>query len=154
MNSSIHHFYFASGVGRDKYKLVSFDNALINAGFSEYNLVRVSSILPANCLQSQKIELTKGSPLLVAYGSLSSNEVNRILSSAICVAIPQVADEIGIIMEFSDYCDKHTAETRVCEMAEKAMRNHDIAIKQILCSSIDAHTMNDFTTVFSGLAMW
>ena len=47
------HFYIASGVGRDMYELVSFDNALINAGLSNYNLLRVSSILPTGCKQKE-----------------------------------------------------------------------------------------------------
>lgn len=154
IDCNIKNFYYASGIGRDNHKLVSFDNALMRAGFSEYNLVQVSSILPINCKLSKIITLKKGLPLLVAYGSITSNETNATISSAVSIAIPQIDNEIGIIMEFSGYCDKHTAELEVNKMSEVAMRNHKIPIKEILCSSIEATITDEYTTVFSGVALW
>lgn len=147
-------FYMASGIGLDGQKLVSFDNALLNAGFSEYNLIRVSSILPINCIKVNEISLKKGSPLLVAFGSISSDMVNSTISSAVSIAVPQRSNEIGIIMEYSGYCDKKKAEMEVTMMAEKAMRNHNIPIKEILCSSTESQISNSYVTVFSGVALW
>ena len=154
LDYDIKNFYYASGIGRNKHKLVSFDNALIEAGFSEYNLIKVSSILPINCKLSKIITVKKGLPLLIAYGSITSKETNATISSAVSIAIPQIANEIGIIMEFSGYCDKHTAELEVNQMSEAAMRNHKIPIKEILCSSIEATIADEYTTVFSGIALW
>ena len=41
--------FLTKGVGRHKEKLSSFELALRSAGIAEYNLVKVSSIVPPNC---------------------------------------------------------------------------------------------------------
>lgn len=148
------HFYIASGIGKDTYELVSFDNALLNSGLSNYNLLRVSSILPIGCKQENKVSVKYGSPLLVAYGNISSNVKDSIISSAVSVAIPQSANDIGIIMEYSGYCDKLSAEVEVQKMAEQAMINHNLPIKKILCSSIETYVEDEYATAFSAVALW
>ena len=148
------HFYISSGVGKDIYDLVSFDNALLDSGLSNYNLLRVSSILPIGCKQESQVCVKYGSPLLVAYGSISSNVKDSVISSAVSVAIPQNDNDIGIIMEYSGYCDKLSAEAEVKEMAERAMINHNLQIKKILCSSIETYVDNEYATVFSAVALW
>lgn len=40
--------YFATGVGKGKYELNAFDNALINLGIGNANLTKLSSVLPEN----------------------------------------------------------------------------------------------------------
>lgn len=150
------HFYIASGVGEDIHELVAFDNALLASGLSNYNLLRVSSILPIGCKQESKVRVKDGSPLLVAYGSISSNAKNTIISSAVSVAIPENSRDIGIIMEYSGYCDKSTAELEVKKMVEQAMNNHNLPIKKILCSAIEAYVGDHgkYATAFSGIALW
>ena len=49
MSSYPNSYMLTSGKGFDEDELVSFDNALISAKISGYNLVRVSSILPIGC---------------------------------------------------------------------------------------------------------
>lgn len=41
--------FLTKGVGRHKYKLKSFEEALRQAGVAQQNLVQVSSILPPKC---------------------------------------------------------------------------------------------------------
>ena len=41
--------FLTRGVGRHKYKLKSFEDALRQAGVAQQNLVQVSSILPPKC---------------------------------------------------------------------------------------------------------
>lgn len=62
------YYKIVSGVGKSKYALVSFDNALRNAGIGDFNIVKVSSILPINCKYSESIPLKKGSILYAASG--------------------------------------------------------------------------------------
>lgn len=148
-------YMISSGYGIDKYQLVSFDKALINAGISNYNLVRVSSILPAECKRREKVFLKEGLMLLVAYGSISSNEFDKRLASAISVAIPQNTLDVGIIMEYSDFCTAQQAEESVLEMAQIAMENHNIKVKDIICSSVEKVVQkNEFATVISAVSMW
>ncbi len=41
--------FLTKGVGRHKYQLKSFEQALRKAGVAQLNLVQVSSILPPKC---------------------------------------------------------------------------------------------------------
>lgn len=148
------HFKISSGIGKSCLELVSFDNALISAGISNYNLVRVSSILPAECIHENKVPLKYGSILYTAYGSFSSNTSGQTIASAVCVAIPQ-NNEIGIIMEHAGLYSESDARSIVTSMAEEAMRNHGIPIKHILCSSTETTADEDqFFTVISAVTMW
>lgn len=148
-------YMVSSGYGVGQHQLVSFDKALINAGISNYNIVRVSSILPAGCKVAETIPLKNGSMLLVAYGSISSNEIGKRIASAISVAIPQVLTDVGVIMEYSDFCTAQQAEETVYEMAQIAMENHGTKIKDIICSSMEkVIENNEFTTVISAVSMW
>ena len=71
------YYALVSGIGKSKYPLVAFDDALLHAGISDYNLVKVSSILPPNCVfceRHEKIPLPKGSLVFAAYASLTLKE--------------------------------------------------------------------------------
>ena len=54
------YYTIVSGKGFGKYALTSFDNALLDAGVGDYNLIKVSSILPARCQYKSSINLEKG----------------------------------------------------------------------------------------------
>jgi len=86
-------YILVSGVGNDKFQLVSFDKALFASKIANYNLVKVSSILPPNCKEEYKITARQGSILFTAYASVSSCE-QGILSAAVGGGIPQSTDEI------------------------------------------------------------
>lgn len=84
----------------DKY-LPSFDKALLEAGVGNYNLVRLSSILPAGCERVDDVDLPEGSLLPTAYSTISSNHIGDALVSAIGVGIPKNRNCVGVIMEYS-----------------------------------------------------
>ena len=147
-------YYISSGIGEDEYKLVSFDNALINAGISNYNLLRVSSILPIGCKRANNVDVKYGSPLLVAYGVISSNQMGERITSAISVAIPKDSNDIGVIMEYAGICEEQEAIKTVKNMAEKAMNYHHIAIKEIVVSSKSTIVTNGYSTVISAVSLW
>lgn len=148
-------FALCSGNGKAIHKLVSFDNALIGAGISNYNLLKVSSILPIACKRVDKVDKRLGSALLCAYGAISSNELGKTIASAVGVGIPQNCEDVGVIMEFSGYCDASEAERIVREMTLEAMKNHKIECKEVLCSSAEAFVCDEnYQTVISALAMW
>lgn len=149
------HYKISSGCGVSLRKLTSFDNALISAQISDYNLVRVSSILPAGCVLSDTIELRKGSIVYTAYGSLSSNIVGETIASAIGIAIPQSQTDIGVIMEHSGKGSKKELQEMVKAMAEEAMNMRAIPIKDIICSSIECTVKKVvYITVISAVSLW
>ena len=148
-------YFLASGIGSSSHELVSFDNALLSAGLSNYNLLKVSSILPADSKEQKRIDLPEGSALLVAYGTISSDIPGDRISSAIAVGVPEDDSSVGIIMEYSGHGDAATAESVVRDMVYESMQNHAIPCREIKSSSIEAVVApNSFTTVISALAFW
>ena len=149
------HFLITSGSGTATSQLVSFDNALISAGISNYNLLRVSSILPIGCKQEKKIFEKEGSAILVAYASISSDDTDTIISSAIAVGIPKDPERVGVIMEYSGNCSASVADDYVRKMTYEPMKNHGIDCLDIQSSSIDAIVnQNGYKSVISAIVMW
>ncbi|HHV72091.1 MAG TPA: arginine decarboxylase, pyruvoyl-dependent [Clostridia bacterium] len=95
--------FLTKGVGRHREKLESFEAALRNAGIAQYNLVRVSSILPPNCEiidpELGKTLLKPGEITFCVLSDLSSNEANRLLSASIGLAIPADPQAYGYLSE-------------------------------------------------------
>lgn len=148
-------YHISSGKGNSTFELVSFDKALIDAGISNYNLLRVSSILPSGCKKCLTIDLKQGSPLLVAYGTISSNEAGRLISSAVGIGIPFNNSDIGIIMEYSGFTEANEAEETVKQMIIDSMNNHNVKLNQIELSSIEGIVPESgFLSVISSVALW
>ena len=150
-------YLLRSGSGEAPFALVAFDQALISAGLANYNLLKVSSILPAECMEAESLELPEGegSALLVAYGSISSDTPGDLIASAIAVGIPEEIGRVGVIMEVSGHFDAKTADEEAREMVRLAMENHGIALADIKSSSIEKRVeVGEHACVISALAMW
>jgi arginine decarboxylase len=99
--------FLTKGVGRHKYRLKSFEEALRKAGVAQQNLVQVSSILPPEC---KIISAEKGLKLL-RPGSISfcvmaradTDEHGRMLASSIGVAVPKDKSKWGYLSEVHGY---------------------------------------------------
>ena len=149
------HFYIHSGIGYGNSYLTSFDQALLHAGVGNYNLIRVSSILPVGLSRSSNITLIAGSPLHVAYAEISTNNPGKLIATAVSVGIPTDKEKIGVIMEYSAYISKGEAIEIVESMVEEAMNNRGYKIDQLVTSGCSViSSSNGYTTAFSGLAMW
>lgn len=97
-----HKWFMSTGAGVSKGAgLPSFDKALIEAGVGNYNLVRLSSILPAGCRRVYDIDLQEGSLLPTAYSTITSDVEMETVVSGIAVGIPKDPEKVGVIMEYS-----------------------------------------------------
>jgi arginine decarboxylase len=148
-------FLLCSGCGNGETELTSFDNALLRSGIANYNLVKVSSILPAGAVRKDKVTLTEGSILYTAYASKTIIGQGNIASAAVAVGIPTESDNIGVIMEFSGDCRKTDAEENARQMVEEAMKARGYEIKEILCTATEIVGCDKkYSTVLAALAMW
>ncbi len=117
------HVFFTSGVGRHKRKLQSFELALRDAGIASYNLVCVSSILPAGCkIISRAKGITKLMPGEITFCVLARSETdepNRLVGSGIGLAVPATRKKhYGYISEFHGFgMKKQTMADLVEDMA-------------------------------------
>jgi arginine decarboxylase len=99
--------FFTCGVGKAKEKLQSFEHALRNSGIAQFNLVRVSSILPPKCQFAQKSqalkELKPGQIVFCVMADISTDEPNRLVAASIGLAVPTQKDHYGYISEHHTY---------------------------------------------------
>ncbi len=85
--------FLTKGVGRHKYRLKSFEEALRQAEVAHLNLVQVSSILPPKCrIISKKAGISKLSPGQIGFCVMArsdTNEHGRLVASSVGIAIPK-----------------------------------------------------------------
>jgi len=95
--------FFTKGVGVHKDQLGSFELALRKSGIEKCNLVTVSSIFPPNCKLVATEEglsiLKPGQVTYVVMAKSQTNEPNRLIASAIGLALPKENDEYGYLSE-------------------------------------------------------
>ena len=95
--------FFTKGVGMHKDRLGSFELALRSASIEKCNMVLVSSILPPGCKLITREEgialLHPGQITFVVMARSDTNEPNRLISSAIGLAIPAENGSYGYLSE-------------------------------------------------------
>ncbi len=95
--------FLTKGVGRHRYQLKSFEEALRKAGVAQQNLVTVSSILPPHCKVVSKDNglksLSPGEICFCVLARSDTNEHGRIVASSIGVAVPRDPDQWGYLSE-------------------------------------------------------
>lgn len=99
--------FFTKGLGVHKDQLASFELALRDAGIEKCNLVMVSSIFPPNCRIISKEEglklLQPGQVTFCVMARNQTNEPNRLVSSAIGIAVPRDSNNYGYLSEHHSY---------------------------------------------------
>lgn len=145
-------FAIGTGVGHGETELLAFDRALAEAGFSDYNLIKVSSIIPPGAPLVDRPDCPPGSLLPVAFASLISGEESLVISAAVAAGIPYSQDDVGVIMEFSGPVAQDEAERRVRCMAEKALVSRGSKVREILVRGVSAKVQG-ITAVFAGIAL-
>lgn len=99
--------FLTKGVGVHKDHLASFEVALRDAGIEIYNLVYVSSIMPPSCKIIPKDEgiklLRPGQITFCVMARNETNEPNRLIASAIGVAVPKNSNKYGYLSEHHSF---------------------------------------------------
>lgn len=147
-------YTLVSSVGSGSTELNAFDNALCNAGVGNYNLVKVSSILPPMSKEKKIVGGVDGGILPIAYGSKTEYEEGVQIVAAVAVGVPQNPKEIGVIMEYSGLGNEEQAEFCVKEMVREAMSNRNIEVRDIKCIASSCTVKSNFCCVFAGIALW
>jgi len=148
------YFKVVSGMGKSQYPLGAFDAALRNAGIGDYNLVKVSSVLPANCTYSDDIQLENGSILYAAYASLILKTTESGVT-AVAVAVPLSENDSGVIFECSVSDCNCDMEEIVREMCIEAMDGRGRCVSKIISSSQKVIGESEgFISSISAVVMW
>lgn len=99
--------FFVKGAGMHKDRLASFESALRDAGIAKFNLVYVSSIFPPHCKIVSREKglqyLHPGQIVFCVMARIDTNEPNRLISTAIGLAIPSDKNTHGYLSEHHAY---------------------------------------------------
>lgn len=148
-------FCLVKGASEGRTRLNAFDNALLNAGIGDTNLMRMSSILPPGAEQKNinDIDLPPGGLIPLAYATIDSTTPGRYLSSAIAVGIPEDESEPGVIMEFEDHSKLENVEAIVRQMVIDAFEYRNRALKEIKSIGIE-HKVENCAATFAAAVLW
>ena len=95
--------FLTKGIGRHRYQLKSFEEALRKAGVAQQNLVTVSSILPPKCKMISKENglesLSPGEICFCVMARSDTDEHGRLVASSIGVAVPRDRNQWGYLSE-------------------------------------------------------
>lgn len=148
-------FCLVKGSSEGHTRLNAFDNALLNAGVGDTNLMRMSSILPPGAGQRDinDIDLPAGGLIPLAYASIDSTTPGRYISSAVAVGIPEDESEPGVIMEFEDHSRLDNVESIVRQMVIDAFEYRKRKLKEIRSIGIE-HKVENCASTFAAAVLW
>lgn len=148
-------FVLVKGAAEGHTRLNAFDNALLEAGVGDTNLMRMSSILPPAATQCgiSDLDLPKGGLIPLAYATIDSTTPGRFISSAIAVGIPEDENEPGVIMEFEDHSKLENVEAIVRQMVVDAFEYRERALKEIKSIGIE-HQVQTCGATFAAAVLW
>lgn len=132
--------------------LNAFDAALLDAGFGNLNLLRVSSILPAGAEYVTDMQVTPGSLLPTAYAAVGSQQPGDQIAAAVAVGIAEI-DSIGVIMECSGHCSREEIERRIRQMVIEAFAARQLPLREIKIAAVE-HRVQHCGCVFAGVGLW
>ncbi len=144
-------FKLVAGSGESISPLNAFDQALLEAGAGNVNLLKVSSILPPRAVFDENISLPPGSLVPVAYGTLTSSKQGATIAAAVAVGIPE--EGFGVIMEYSGYVSKKEAEDIITGMVKEAFQTRNLKLTECLVKAIE-HRIIETGSVFAGVILW
>lgn len=147
-------YALVKGSAEGATKLNAFDNALLNAGVGNLNLVRLSSILPPELIREDSLHTlpSPGSLLPIAYGSITSDIPGELISAAVGIGI-YAEDEYGVIMETSGQCGKDESIAKVTAMVEEAFAVRGRDLKTVLTCGVE-HRVVAAGCAFAAVPMW
>lgn len=156
-----HHLSFApgsryvvrTGTGSGTQPLNAFDAALVDAGVGDYNLIRVSSILPPQAVVGSSIPLLPGSRLPIAYGTATSVTRGRHATAAVGVGLPEDPSENGVIMEFHGHLPQDEAHDIITEMTIEAMKIRSKAYREIVVATAEIICEDRPVSAFAAVAL-
>ena len=99
--------FLTKGMGKHKEKLTSFEMALRDAKVAQYNLVKVSSIIPPQCkivpIAMGLQLLSPGQIVFCVLSENSSNEPHRLIAASIGMANPKDENIHGYLSEHHSF---------------------------------------------------
>jgi arginine decarboxylase len=134
-----------SGKAEGPTKLNAFDNALLEAGIGDVNLIKVSSILPAATKIIELPTLTPGDMINCVLSYVSSDNGGDIICAAIAVA---TSSDFGCVVENSGINkDPEKIREDAISMVKYMMEVRNKEIKELIVEEINHKVVNEGAAV-------
>lgn len=141
----------AVGAAEGETELNAFDNALLEAGIGNVNLIKVSSILPPKAAYCEEVALPAGALVPTAYASISGCTPGERLAAAVGVGLSR--DGFGVIMEFHGHCGREEAEQQVEEMLHAAFARRHMPLTETRIRAVE-HTVRRLGAAVAAVVLW
>ena len=124
-----------TGKAEGPTKLNAFDNALLDAGIGDINLIKVSSIIPASAELVNLPEFPAGEMVNTVLSYTSSDCEGDLISAVIALA---VGDVLGCVVEYSGINqDSSKIKEKAVYMAKYMMQIRNMEIRKIIVEQQD-----------------
>lgn len=136
MNQLPKYYTLKTGKASADNKLNSLDRALKSAGIGNYNLIKVSSILPKTC--EYKKELPKKPPGTIQPCVISckvSNKENETITSSI--AVGESEENLKVIAEAKGFSGKQETEKKAKKRAKIMLKDRKLKVKNFRAKTIE-----------------
>lgn len=147
------HYFLVAGRAEGFSPLNAFDQALLAAGVGDTNLVRMSSILPPACQQTDPFPLPYGALVPVAYADMVSSEPGTTIASAVAIGIPEDPYLPGLIMEHHGVGTLEEIVGQVEKMAIAGMEYRNRPLADVVSIGVE-HTVHENGATFAGVVLW
>ncbi len=144
-------FFISAGSAEGTTTLTAFDNALLAARVGNWNLLRVSSILPPGAKLCEDLQIPPGSLVPTAYGCITSEEPGQLIAAAVGVGFS--GDDFGVIMEHACIGSKEDAIKEVEKMLKEAFRVRGMELKEIKLAATE-HRVEKIACALAAVPMW
>lgn len=144
-----------AGSGRGNTPLTAFDAALRSAGIADFNLIKVTSIVPRGVpvlLLPRGSEPIRGRGLMAPaiYEAISSDREGTELASAIGVGLPpEHARDEGVVFVYSCLGSGEEAEQVVRMMVQESLRGKGWSAFECFTASDAALVVPPYTSVIA-----
>ncbi len=150
----------AAGAASASTSLNAFDMALNDAGIADFNLIRVSSILPAGALikymkkDGSRIvaRLTKGMLVPAVYSVATSETCGITIACAVAVGVPRSREQSGVIFEAGSTANRDEVEHAATSMVREALHRRGIEEFDVMVVSSEL-TIADKTGAVASVAL-
>lgn len=147
-------YFVTSGVGTSRVSFLnSFDEALKNAGISEYNLVPVSSIIPRGAIEVERGEVEPGTITFVVMAR-DDGYSGDLISAGVAVGKVVKSDgtRYGLVAEGHGAYTRGEIEQIVIERLKEMAKTRNVEIESVKVEAISTMApKNTYTTVIAAV---
>lgn len=141
----------AQGSAEGRTELNAFDNALLDAGIHNLNLLRVSSIVPEGAvIEERPPRLPVGTIVPAVYARIVSTVPGEVVSACVGAGIGARG---GVLMEYTHQGTAEAAEGLVKAMIEEAFRSRGWACQRVRFATAEHHVERHGCAVAAALLL-